>query len=198
MSRKKLVDLVFVLMALLMFTAAGSGPLVSITAGQPEYTAAGFQVSVEVQFSDTSLYNDDVALSAHLYSDDGDLLVWETMRYSLELDASGHASQMVAINLSDYAELVDIDKGVLQFDLVDQKNSFWFSDKSDVFSGFQIEWDKSNVSIDPSQKNTIADKTVSRWKLFVAVVICLMGWLVVLTAFGYWRYCKHRKETKIR
>ena len=193
MSRKMLANLVFLLMALLMFTAAGSGPLVSVTAGQPEYTSVGLKVPVEVQFSDMSLYNNEVALSAHVYSDDGEILVWETTRYLLELDDSGHTSQIVEINLSDYAELSAVSNGILRFDLVDQKNAFWFSDKEEIFSVSQIEWDKAQIIPDNSVDNHTSDEIVSRMGLIFGVTICVLGWIVVLFGLGYWYYCKKKK-----
>lgn len=79
--------------------------------------------TVTVQFHRQELYNEGVKLSWHIYSDGGELLVFENERYPLAVE-NGTAVVPVKIELPQ----LEAGSAVIRFDLVDEENVYWFSD----------------------------------------------------------------------
>lgn len=79
--------------------------------------------TVTVQFHRQELYNEGVKLSWHIYSDSGELLVFENERYPLAVE-NGTAVVPVKIELPQ----LEAGSAVIRFDLVDEENVYWFSD----------------------------------------------------------------------
>lgn len=97
---------------------------VDITADFPT-TIVGRQIegNITVSFEDPALYHDEVKLSWHIYDTDGEELVFENERLVLPEVNNGQCVIPVNVDLRDTgAKAFSV-----RFDLVDEKNAFWFS-----------------------------------------------------------------------
>lgn len=84
-------------------------------------------VNAEVFFGQTELYNDQVKLSYKIYDSDMELISGENERYELGFDGAKGTAQM-QLSLSKIAETSGKDSLIIRFDLVDEKNIYWFGD----------------------------------------------------------------------
>lgn len=87
--------------------------------------------SIYVNYSNISLYNDMVKLSYHIYDKDNNVLIFENERMSFTL-IDGKAMVDININLNDKKEISDMKNLIIRFDLVDEKNLFWYNDNPNV------------------------------------------------------------------
>lgn len=87
-------------------------------------------INVEIVFEENELYNEHIYLSYHVKNMQGDVLQYENSRYSIVLDEDNTATVAVDINVND----IETENGVLllEFDIVDEENLFWFSDRKDI------------------------------------------------------------------
>lgn len=87
-----------------------------------------FESEVEIIFKTKELYNEQVYLSYHIYGENkSEALVFENQRIPLVLDDEGVAKVKLLIALNEIAELKKERKLFIQYDLVDEKNVYWFS-----------------------------------------------------------------------
>ncbi|MDR2409052.1 MAG: hypothetical protein LBE13_13190 [Bacteroidales bacterium] len=88
-----------------------------------------FNVIVKVHFYDISLYNDEIYLSYHIYDLSGIVAKFENERYRITLDKNNDFIQNVVIDNIDVP-------CIIKFDIVDQKNIFWFLDNENIEKKF--------------------------------------------------------------
>jgi len=79
--------------------------------------------TVTVRFHRQELYNEGVKLSWHIYSESGELLVFENERCPLAVE-NGEAEIPLKIEMPP----LDTQSAVVRFDLVDEENVYWFSE----------------------------------------------------------------------
>ncbi|SHO47112.1 hypothetical protein [Anaerocolumna xylanovorans] len=110
-------------------------------------------IQLKVIFNNLKYYSENVLLSYHIYDDSNNVIKFENER--------------IPINISDNTALVNyklivdrsIKKGIIKFDLVDEKNSYWFSANDQIkMSSSQIDF-KYNIlkSILAVLKNEVSD-----------------------------------------
>lgn len=104
---------------------------VVVTAAAPVREDGGISIDVTVTFKEDSLYNEGVYLSYHILDQNGELLQFENTRYPLTVEG-GRAEQTILISLADLPEEENGEAMVIQLDLVDTQNVFWFSEKGDI------------------------------------------------------------------
>ncbi len=120
--------------------AQAAEPQVLIETGAMTYTDTGFAVDVTVKFEDMSLYNDQVYLSYHIVDENGGELLFENQRVPVDLEAEFMTMHVDCANLE---ELADRETAIIQFDLVDQRNVYWFSANSNIsFQAASVVFDR--------------------------------------------------------
>lgn len=85
--------------------------------------------NVTVFFGDASYYHEQVKLSWHIYDADGGLLAYENARIALPPLENGQCVVPVSIDLNHSAALSGAKDYTVRFDLVDERNAFWFSER---------------------------------------------------------------------
>lgn len=90
------------------------------------------QSIVTVEFKTKELYNSKVYLSYHILGENNDVLVNENQRVPFKLNENGTAKVTLSINLEDLEETKKAKKLFIKYDLVDEKNVYWFSTKNDI------------------------------------------------------------------
>jgi hypothetical protein len=98
-----------------------------------EIRAESSIADVEVVFNNQSLYNKDVFLSYHIYDSTGKAIQFENIRHIIFLDNAGRFSQKIPINIKG---IINERECIIRFDLVDQKNKFWFLSNSRIRTNF--------------------------------------------------------------
>ena len=83
--------------------------------------------SVQVKFNDMSFYNDQVYLSYHIFDDIGETVINENERIKIDLDSQERQQFELAIDLTEAKTLAGDDRLVVVFDIIDEKNVYWFS-----------------------------------------------------------------------
>lgn len=103
---------------------------IQILAGQEVIYSAEDAIGVSVVFLNRELYNEHISLAYHVKDSEGNILQYETSRYPVAINEDGVATVTVNVNVSD----IKTEKGImfLEFDLVDEQNLFWFSDRENI------------------------------------------------------------------
>lgn len=104
---------------------------VAVTAAAPVREDGGISIDVTVTFKEDSLYNEGVYLSYHILDQNGELLQFENTRYPLTVQG-GRAEQTILISSADMPTGENGEAMVIQLDLVDTQNVFWFSENGDI------------------------------------------------------------------
>lgn len=86
-----------------------------------------FEAEIKINIPKKDLYNENVYLSYHIYDESGKEILWEGERYQLTEVIDGKIVMQVAIDLSGESSLASVNKGNIKFDIVDEKNAYWFS-----------------------------------------------------------------------
>ncbi|MNW40838.1 hypothetical protein D3C74_179620 [compost metagenome] len=113
-----------------------------INPNDTEQYSKKFDVSIQINFFKKDLYNENVYLSYHVYDESGKEILWEGERYPIIKNIDGKISMDVTLDLSHESALAKVNKGNIKFDLVDEKNVYWFSTNSKItFSSEVLEFD---------------------------------------------------------
>ncbi len=139
--------LLFALMPLTAASAEDGSPDVEVlldgsvdTSQTSDQTIA---VQLDIIFHNMDWYNDQLYLSYHIYDSEGELLLFEGRRTLIENGAGGEIRSFpLVLNLADFAETKDKKEAVVTFDIVDEKNSIWFSDAAGLsFRAVSVQYD---------------------------------------------------------
>lgn len=151
--------LICVLLGMLIIPwAAATEPYdVTITA---DFSQEGRMLNglVTVEFANLELYHDQVKLSWHIYDSAGTELLFENERYPFSVE-NGRAEVPVNIQLPD----LGVEDVCIRFDLVDEKNVFWFSTNSELnMCGAEVtaEITKTVVEITADFPTTIVGRQI--------------------------------------
>ena len=178
----KKISVSIVLLLCMMQTAwAESTVGVKILSGTQTYTHEGFTVPVTIEFVDAQLYNEDVYFSYHVLAEDGSILRYENERIPISLE-NGKTTIELNVQCLTIPELESVDTAEIQFDLVDQKNVYWFRNKDLIeYMGNSVLFEKdkllTNESVDqqplqPFEKNsTISSNPLACFLNILACVI---------------------------
>ncbi len=142
-----------------------------ITADDPLCSSGQAMIRTTVQFNDITFYNDSIYLSYHIYDANENMLQFENQRILVSLDKNGRAVIPVIIQISDLQEFEDHENLRIEMDLVDQKNVYWFSRRTDIpFASFNFS---SQILMEESRS------FLGTWGLLLAVIIvCVLVALV--------------------
>lgn len=127
LKRWSIIFAVVALFSVQVVSAATPG--VTITPGEQTYTERGFKIDVGLEFSDLSLYNKDVYLSYHALDQNGNVLFMEGQRTQFTIDEDGKCTVLFDVQCANIPELSNINNFQIEFDLIDQANEYWFSDR---------------------------------------------------------------------
>ncbi|MGY5346036.1 hypothetical protein ACXFAU_26800 [Paenibacillus glucanolyticus] len=89
-------------------------------------------VDLTVQYINQNLYNDRNFISYHVYDKKGNELLWEGKRLPFTIDKEGIAKLKVDINLKTEVDSFDVNFLKISFDIVDEKNEYWYSTNTDI------------------------------------------------------------------
>lgn len=90
-----------------------------------------FEGNVVIHFYDNSLYNENVKLSYHIYDKNNNIIVFENERIPFVLE-NGKANVNISINLDEIKAIEGLKYCTVRFDLVDEKNVYWFNDNKNI------------------------------------------------------------------
>lgn len=121
-----------------------------------------FDAQLKIIFTNDDLYNDKVKLSYHVYNEQGKEILWEGQRVFFLVNEDGVATQDISIDLNKYPETSQMEKARIKFDLIDEKNGYWFSTSPVVsFSSDEI-WYENNFQkkFFGTLKSAVADRPI--------------------------------------
>lgn len=177
-----------VFLAICSTAAYADDAQVIIETGAMSYSDTGFAVDVTVTFKDMSLYNEQVYLSYHVVDENGEYLLYENQRLPFHPDA---AFTTVYIEWTSLEEIADRSTAVIQFDLVDEANVYWFSENSDIiFQTASVGVDREMLSPSaPQVPNTGEMSTTGPHTSVVSTVFSItlniIVWAVLAVLLGF-------------
>lgn len=140
---------------LFMQTAFATTTGVTVTPGAQLYSEDSLLVDLNITFTDTSLYSDQVYLAYRVVDQAGEMVVTESPRTPITLKEDGTAFVTVDVSTVAVPELLNIESGELIFDFVDQKNGYWFSDRALVeYVGEPVVFEKAKLGTGLVQEET--------------------------------------------
>lgn len=86
-----------------------------------------FDTNVEVIFHDINLYHENLFLSYHVYEADGALVEYENQRIPIIMETNS-SSYPLKIDLSAFSDSSNTKKFIVEFDIIDIQNIYWYSD----------------------------------------------------------------------
>ena len=100
---------------------------------EKEVASSLIETNVFVEIDNNELRQDQLYLSYHLLSDDGNLLYYEGERIKISTwNSDGLAVVPVTIDIYNYGNISPKQNIIIQFDIVDESKSFWFSMNPDI------------------------------------------------------------------
>lgn len=136
-------------------TAFATTTGVTVTPGAQLYSEDSLLVDLNITFTDTSLYSDQVYLAYRVVDQAGEMVVTESPRTPITLKEDGTAFVTVDVSTAAVPELLNIESGELIFDFVDQKNGYWFSDRALVeYVGEPVVFEKAKLGTGLVQEET--------------------------------------------
>ena len=179
---------------------------VTITPDTQTYTSDGMIVPITISFSDMGLYNEEVYFSYHVLAEDGSILRYENERIPLSLE-NGVARLEVYIPCASFPELEAVELARIQFDLVDQRNVYWFSDRGYLeASGEYVQFERENLITEALQgeneTSEVRDERISQTQMqtgksqIASILLNAVAWFAVAGGFIYWyrRKKDHKKS----
>ena len=163
-------------------SAYAEGNQVTIETGAVTYTDVGFAVDVTVTFEDMSLYNEQVYLSYHIMDEKGEEILFENQRIPINLEAP---YVTMYVDCADLEELAGRKTAVIQFDLIDEGNAYWFSTNGNIsFQAASIAFDRDLLQSPPIQisgnseenQDEINDDTIPD---IFSIIINVIAWVVI-------------------
>ncbi|GAC41574.1 hypothetical protein [Paenibacillus popilliae] len=91
-----------------------------------------FNVDARIIFSRNELYNEKVYLSYHVYDKDNNPILWEGERFPIVMGEDGIGNSNFILDMGKHSETLNLDNAVIKFDLVDEKNAYWFSGNQEI------------------------------------------------------------------
>ena len=190
----KKLCVVMLLVLCMTQTAWATGESVTITPDIQTYTSDGMIVPLTISFSDMGLYNEEVYFSYHILAEDGSILRYENERIPLSLE-NGEARLEIYIPCASFSELEAVELAQIQFDLVDQKNVYWFSDRG-YLEAEPVQFERKNLLTEAVQGENeiseVSDELISETQMqtgksqIASILLNAVAWLAVVSGFIYW------------
>lgn len=140
-----------------------------------------YKTYIDVIFLKEELYNSNVYLSYHVYDDEGNIIQSENPRVPIKINKDGKARVQVEVDITNLDKSLKKSKLIVKYDLVDEKNAYWFSDTlKDTFStDFTEVEDNSLLNAYTTIRNEIKDHYVI-FIINVLVLLCAVRGLIKL------------------
>ncbi len=149
-------------------------PDVEILLEEVHLTDEDIQAALEICFSNLKYYNEHVYLSYHIFDSQGNLVIGENERVKIELNAGQRQSVSLQIDMGDAKILAPDEKLYVEFDIVDEKNAFWYSTSNEmIFRTARIDFSRSVLQkvADEIQGNAI----IFAINIIVFILVCSLG-----------------------
>lgn len=143
---------------------------IKVLSGREQFTSS-FDFTVNIKYLNQDLYNEKNFLSFHFYNVNGNEILWEGERIPFKLENDGETMVSFSLNLNDYPIIKDLKSGYLQFDIIDEKNAYWFSTSNEIrFFADKINYDESFLKqFVATLESAITDKPA----IFLINSVCL-------------------------
>ena len=150
---------------------------IKVLSGREQFTSS-FDFTVNIKYLNQELYNEKNFLSFHFYDVNGNEILWEGERIPFNLENDGETMVSFSLNLNDYPIVKDLKSGYLQFDIIDEKNAYWFSTSNEIrFFADKINYDESFLKqFVVTLKSAITDKPA----IFLINSVCLAVFIFFL------------------
>lgn len=151
--------------------------------------------NIKITFKNKNLYNEQVKFSYHITDLSGKSIQFENERIPFQIDENGIGIVKLNVNFDNLTTPIDNNKFVIQFDLIDEKNLYWFKSNNEIkIESNDILYNKPVIS-HPKEiiKNSVEDNKVNdlnnilinitknKYVLFVNIIsILLMAALFLL------------------
>lgn len=123
-----IIVLLYVLFISDIFVYADTGKIVDITTDTNIIYKKESRIEVNIEYSDISLYNNLCYLSYHILDENGNSIEYENTRELIELDETGKGVVILNISIADS----DIKECIIELDIVDEKNQYWYLDNENI------------------------------------------------------------------
>lgn len=133
--------------------------------------ASTLDFTLSINYHNQDLYNEENFLSFHFYDEEDKVLHWEGERIPFKIDSGGGTKVSFSLNLNDYPNVKGLKNSYLQFDIIDEKNAYWFSTNDEIrFFADRISYDKGFLTQNVvTIKSAITDKPA----IFLVNSVCL-------------------------
>lgn len=123
-----IIVLLYVLFISDIFVYADTGKIVDITTDTNIIYKKESRIEVNIEYSDISLYNNLCYLSYHILDENGNSIEYENTRELIKLDETGKGVVILNISIADS----DIKECIIELDIVDEKNQYWYLDNENI------------------------------------------------------------------
>lgn len=114
-----------------VFADSNNDVIINVTSAKETYSVQ-FNVDLKIQFINKELYNEKIYLAYHLYDRNNNELLWEGQRFPIRLNDNGVGEVNINADLSTGLKPLKAEYALIKFDLVDEKNTYWFSTNPEV------------------------------------------------------------------
>jgi len=125
------VSLTFCIFPKIILADSSEDVTMKVTSSKNEYRKE-LTVDLTVQYINQSLYNNKNFISYHVYDKEDNELLWEGKRLPFTIDKEGIARLKVDIDLKTEVDSFDVNFLKISFDIVDEKNEYWYSTNTDI------------------------------------------------------------------
>lgn len=135
------------------------------------------EASVEVCFYNMDYYNDQVYLSYHIFDELGKNYIYENERIKINLDENGKAKIDLNINLTEANNNSRNKNKIIEFDVVDEENIYWFSTNNEI----KFQTDNLNTKISMAEKliKEIQSGTLIFVINVIVFILCFITWGII-------------------
>ena len=196
MPKKWSVALICVI-AFLVQPVLAATPGVIVTPKEQTYTSEGIQVELVLEFVDTELYHEEIYMSYHILDMSGDMLYREGQRIPIPPMQDGVSYVNFSVACANIPEISEEEKVEIQFDIVDQKNSYWFLDKGLIEQqGEPVYFDRSMLLSQPEETAGTTDQIGTASVDPISLALNIFVWVGVVAALLKYRRSQKNLENQ--
>lgn len=178
--------------------AATSG--VIVIPKEQEYTSEGIQVELSLEFMDPALYHEELYMSYHILDMSGNMLYQEGQRIPIPPIHDGMGDISFSVACANIPEISGEEQVQIQFDIVDQKNSYWFLDRGLIEQqGEEVYFDRSKL-LSQSQETTEPTETTEQTAISsvdpISAILNILVWICIVVVLLKSGRLKKKIETQ--
>lgn len=141
-----------------------------------QFSDTGIGVVLEICFNDLSYYNEQTYLSYHIFDYEGNTVIGENERTKINLDEEQKQRISLQIDMNEAKSLVSDDNLFVTFDIVDEKNAYWFSDYE------KMDFRTEKIDFHQSIMQKVIDEIRNSKLIFAINVLVFICFCVVVFA----------------